>query len=180
MKIACVRPIPLVAAAFAACLSFSNLQAAEPPKVGDKAPAIEGKDQNGKTWKLADHLGKHAVLLYFYPKDDTKGCTIEACGFRDRMSELKQDQVEVVGVSFDNEESHQKFISKNNLNFTLLADTDGKIAEAYGAKMPDKNMARRVSFLIDKDGAIQHVTDTGNAQVHLTEMKDAVEKLKKG
>ena len=140
---------------------------------------IEAKDQNGKTWTLADHLNKHAVLLYFYPKDDTRGCTIEACGFRDRMTELKKDNVEVVGVSFDDAESHKKFIEKNNLNFTLLVDTGGKIAQAYGAKMADKNMARRVSFLIDKDGIIKHVTDTGNAETHLAEMKEAVEKLKK-
>jgi peroxiredoxin Q/BCP len=95
------------------------------------------------------------------------------------MSELTKDNVEVVGVSFDNEDSHQKFIAKHNLNFTLLADTDGKIAAAYGAKMADKNMARRVSFLIDKDGTITHVTDTGNAETHLAEMKEAVGKLKK-
>ena len=153
--------------------------AADAPKVGDKAPMIQGKDQDGKTWKLSDDLGKKAVLLYFYPKDDTKGCTKEACGFRDQMSDLKKDNVEVVGVSLDNAESHQQFISKYNLNFRLLADTDGKIAQAYGAKMPDKNMARRVSFLIAKDGTITHITDNGNADTHLTEMKDAVEKLKK-
>jgi peroxiredoxin Q/BCP len=169
----------LLAAALAACFSVSSTFAADVPKVGDKAPIISGKDQQGKTWNLADHLKKHAVLLYFYPKDDTKGCTIEACGFRDRMSELTKDNVEVVGVSFDNEDSHQKFIAKHNLNFTLLADTDGKIAAAYGAKMADKNMARRVSFLIDKDGTITHVTDTGNAETHLAEMKEAVGKLKK-
>jgi thioredoxin-dependent peroxiredoxin len=179
MKINCIRSVPLLAAALAACFSVSSLLAADAPKVGDKAPMIAGKDQEGKTWNLADHLKKHAVLLYFYPKDDTKGCTIEACGFRDRMSELTKDNVEVVGVSFDNEDSHQKFIAKHNLNFTLLADTDGKIAEAYGARMADKNMARRVSFLIDKDGTIKHVTDTGNAETHLAEMKEAVGKLKK-
>src|SRR5947207_15373592 len=120
MKIVSIRCLPVAAALIAACLPSGPLLAADPPKEGDKAPIIEGKDQNGQAWKLADHIGKHAVLLYFYPKDDTKGCTIEACGFRDRMSELKQDKVEVVGVSFDNAESHQKFISKNNLNFTLL------------------------------------------------------------
>jgi peroxiredoxin Q/BCP len=149
-------------------------------KVGDKAPLIEGKDQDGKTWKLADELGKKAVLLYFYPKDDTPGCTKEACGFRDRISDLKKENVDVIGVSFDSAESHQKFISKYNLNFPLLADTDGKIADAFGVKMANRPMAKRVSFLIDKDGKIAHVTDTMNAETHLTEMKTAVEKLKKG
>ena len=154
--------------------------AAEVPKVGDKAPLIEGKDQDGKTWKLADEIGKKAVLLYFYPKDNTPGCTKEACGFRDRISDLKKENVEVIGVSFDNAESHQKFISKYNLNFPLLADTDGKIADAFGVKMENRPMAKRVSFLIDQDGKIAHVTDTMNADTHLTEMKAAVEKLKKG
>jgi peroxiredoxin Q/BCP len=179
MKIHPHRSIPLLATALAACFSLVSLLAADVPKVGDQAPLISGKDQQGHNWNLADHLKKHAVLLYFYPKDDTKGCTLEACGFRDRMSELTKDDVEVVGVSFDNEDSHQKFIAKHNLNFTLLADTEGKIAEAYGAKMPDKNLARRVSFLIDKGGTIKHVTDTGNAETHLAEMKEAVGKLKK-
>lgn len=179
MKIQSVRSVPLLATVLAACFSLSVSRGAVVPRVADKAPMITGKDQQGKTWSLADHLKQHAVLLYFYPKDDTKGCTIEACGFRDRMSELTRDNVEVVGVSFDNEDSHQKFIARHNLNFTLLADTDGKIAEAYGAKMPDRNMARRVSFLIDKDGTIKHVTDTGSAETHLAEMKEAVGKLKK-
>ena len=148
------------------------------PKVGDKAPLLEGKDQNGKEWRLTDSLGKKVVLLYFYPKDDTPGCTKEACGFRDRIADLKQQNVEVVGVSFDSPESHQKFISKYNLNFPLLADTDGKIADAYGVRIPDRAMAKRVSFLIGRDGKIAHITNTMNAETHLTEMKEAVEKLK--
>ena len=160
--------------------AFGLSTGAELPKVGDKAPLIEGKDQDGKTWKLADEIGKKAVLLYFYPKDNTPGCTKEACGFRDRISDLKKENVEVIGVSFDNAESHQKFISKYNLNFPLLADTDGKIADAFGVKMENRPMAKRVSFLIDQDGKIAHVTDTMNADTHLTEMKAAVEKLKKG
>jgi len=149
------------------------------PKTGDKAPLVEGKDQNGKNWKLSDTLGKKVVLLYFYPKDDTPGCTKEACGFRDRIADLKKENVEVIGVSFDSPESHQKFISKYSLNFPLVADTDGKIADAYGVRMPDRPMARRVSFLIAEDGKIVHVTDTMNADTHLAEMKEAVEKLKK-
>jgi peroxiredoxin Q/BCP len=148
------------------------------PKAGDKAPLIEGKDQDGKTWKLADHVGKQVVLLYFYPKDDTPGCTKQACGLRDRMDGLKKEQVEVVGVSFDSSESHQKFIAKHSLNFPLLADTDGKIADAYGVRRePGKNIARRASFLIGRDGKIAHVTDVPSADVHLAEMKGAVAKL---
>ena len=154
-------------------------QPAKMPKVGDAAPPVTGKNEKGKTWKLADAAGKKIVLLYFYPKDDTPGCTKEACGFRDSIGDLKKSGVEVLGVSFDGEESHQKFIEKHNLNFPLLADTDGKIADAYGVRVPGKNVARRVSFLIGKDGKIVHVTDSPQADVHLNEMKAAVEKLRK-
>ena len=159
---------------------FVNATEAATPKVGDKAPLVEGKNQDGKSWKLIDSLGKKIVLLYFYPKDNTPGCTKEACGLRDRMADLKKDGVEVIGVSFDSSDSHQKFIEKYNLNFPLLADTDGKIADAYGVRRePGKNIARRVSFLISKDGKIAHVTDSANADVHLAEMEGAVAKLTK-
>jgi thioredoxin-dependent peroxiredoxin len=163
-------------ALLAVCL---NVAAADKPKVGDKAPLVEGKDENGKTWKLADKIGKKNVLLYFYPKDNTPGCTKEACGLRDRMGDLQKENVEVVGVSFDDEESHKKFIADQKLNFNLLADTDGKIADAFGVRIPGQNKASRVSFLIDKTGKIAHVTDNKSADVHLDEMKDAVAKLKK-
>jgi thioredoxin-dependent peroxiredoxin len=176
-----MKAIITTMAVLAAALTLGS--AAEPattPKVGDAAPPIEGKDQDGKAWKLSDHTGKKAVLLYFYPKDDTPGCTKQACGLRDQMSDLKKENVEVVGVSFDNAESHQKFREKHSLNFTLLADTDGKIADAYGVRRgPGAKMARRASFLIGKDGKIKHVTDTPSADTHLTEMKAAVARLEK-
>jgi len=153
--------------------------AADMPKVGDKAPLVEGKDQAGKTWKLAELVGKKAVLLYFYPKDDTPGCTQEACGLRDRMADLAKDNVAVIGVSFDSGKSHQQFIDKYRLNFPLLADTGGQIAEAYGARIPGRDMARRVSFLIGLEGKIAHVTADPSAEVHLSEMNAAVAKLPK-
>ncbi len=150
------------------------------PKVGDKAPLIVGKDQDGKKWKLADDVNHKIVLLYFYPKDDTPGCTKEACGLRDRMAELQKDNIEVVGVSFDPADSHQKFIAKYKLNFKLLADTEGKIADTYDVRRkPGIKVARRASFLIGLDGKIVHVTDNPDANVHLTEMKDAIAKLTK-
>src|ERR1043165_6535880 len=176
MKIYSLPPLPLLAVFFLTSLSLCS---AATPKVGDQAPPVEGKDQDGNTWKLADVAGKKIVLLYFYPKDDTPGCTKEACGFRDQIGDLKKENVEVIGVSFDSLESHQKFISKFQLNFPLLADTDGKIADAYGVRMTGKNMARRVSFLIGLDGKIAHVTDNPKADPHLTEMKEAAGKLKK-
>jgi peroxiredoxin Q/BCP len=166
--------------AFAVTLAAMPTKAAETPKAGDKAPLVTGKDQNGKEWKLASLIGRKNVLLYFYPKDDTPGCTKEACSFRDSIEQFKSANVEVVGVSFDSAESHQKFIEKHSLNFPLLADTDGKIADAYGTRRePGRNVARRVSFLIGLDGKIVHVTDTSSADVHIAEMKEAIGKLKK-
>jgi thioredoxin-dependent peroxiredoxin len=149
------------------------------PKAGDAAPSFEGQNQDGKTVKLADLSGKKIVLLYFYPKDFTGGCTTEACGFRDRMGDLAKDNVEVIGVSFDSADSHKQFIAKYNLNFTLLADTDGKIADLYGVRTAGKNMANRVSFLIGLDGKIVHVTDAMNPQTHFDEMQAAIAGLKK-
>jgi peroxiredoxin Q/BCP len=155
---------------------------AQMPKAGDTAPLVTGTDQNGKDFKLADLVGKKIVLLYFYPKDFTGGCTKEACSFRDGFEEFATNNVEIVGVSFDSADSHQKFIAKYNLNFRLLADTDGKIADLYGVRTKNKQgnpMAKRVSFLIGLDGKIVHVTDTGNPDVHLAEMKAAIAGLKK-
>ncbi|HET7624636.1 MAG TPA: peroxiredoxin [Verrucomicrobiae bacterium] len=173
--------IPALQILASACVFMTALSlSAAPstmPKVGDKAPLVQGKDQNGKTWKLADDVGKKIVLLYFYPKDETPGCTKEACGFRDSISDLEKEGVKVVGVSFDSEDSHQKFIANHNLNFTLIADTDGKIADTYGVRMANRSMARRVSFLIDRDGKIVHITDSPKAEVHLTEMKAAAKKM---
>jgi peroxiredoxin Q/BCP len=174
---ATLRALSLTALVLLAGLGLAS--AAKTPAVGDTAPLVSGTDQNGKAWSLADDIGKKVVLLYFYPKDDTKGCTKEACGLRDRMGDLKKDNVEVIGVSFDSLTSHQAFITKYSLNFPLLVDTDGKIADAYGARMSDKNMARRVSILIGLDGKIVHVTDAPAADVHLAEMKTAVANLPK-
>lgn len=152
---------------------------AETPKVGQVAPSFEGVDQDGTKWRLADLSGRKIVLLYFYPKDGTPGCTAEACGLRDRMGQLSAEDVQVLGVSFDSAESHRKFRENNQLNFPLLVDTDGKLADLYGArKAPEATMARRVSFLIARDGKITHITDTNTASIHLSEMQEAIAKLK--
>lgn len=147
------------------------------PKVGDMAPPFQGVDQNGNVVKSSDYIGKKIVLLYFYPKDFTGGCTKEACGFRDRMADLQKDNVKVIGVSFDNVDKHKAFIAKYDLNFTLLADPDGKIVDAYGTRMMGMKMSNRVSFLIGLDGKIVHVTDSGNPQVHFKEMQAAIDSL---
>jgi peroxiredoxin Q/BCP len=163
------------AAAFA--MSAATVLADLRPEVGFQAPLFTGHDQDGNKWSLKSHIGKEAVLLYFYPKDDTKGCTAEACSIRDKMSEFKQRDVEVVGVSFDNADSHQRFIFKYNLNFPLLVDPKGKIADLYGVRMPHKDMDRRVSFLIGPDGRVAHITDSPDPAVHLREMQAAVAHL---
>jgi thioredoxin-dependent peroxiredoxin len=147
--------------------------------VGKAAPKFDLPSSTGKNIKLDEFKGKQTVVLYFYPRADTPGCTKEACGLRDRIGDLTKDKVQVLGVSFDDGESHKKFIAKHNLNFPLLVDTDGKIADQYGARMTGKNMARRVSFLIGMDGKIAHVTDNPSADVHLNEIKEAVASLAK-
>lgn len=165
-------------AAVAVLFSTTTIFAAM-PKAGDTAPLFTGKNQDGKTFKLADLIGKKIVLLYFYPKDFTGGCTKEACGFRDRVGELQKDNVQVVGVSFDSAESHQKFIAAYHLNFPLIADPEGKIVDLYGARMGNMDMANRVSFLIGLDGKIVHVAKSGDPNVHFNEMKAAIAGLKK-
>ncbi len=163
----------------ATLLSSATAVFAGMPKAGDTAPAFAAPDQDGKTVSLADFSGKKNVLLYFYPKDFTGGCTKEACGFRDRMGDLQTNNVAVIGVSFDSAASHKEFIEKYHLNFTLLADTDGKVAAAYDVKMPVMKMAKRVSFLIGTDGKIVHVTDAMSPQTHFAEMQAAIAGLPK-
>jgi len=131
-------------------------------KEGDKAPAFTSKDQNGNSVSLSEFKGKK-VVLYFYPKDSTPGCTAEACDFRDNYQGLKAQGIEVLGVSIDDEKSHQKFITKYDLPFTLLADTDKAIVEAYGV-WGEKSMygkkymgTNRTTFIIDEEGNIAHI-----------------------
>jgi peroxiredoxin Q/BCP len=134
------------------------------PTEGTKAPDFTAKDQNGNTLSLSDFRGK-TVILYFYPKDDTPGCTAEACDFRDNYQSLIGKGFEVVGVSVDDEKSHKKFVTKHNLPFPLIADTDHSIVEAYGV-WGEKNMygrkymgTMRTTFIINADGVITHVID---------------------
>ena len=129
---------------------------------GQKAPYFEGTDQNGKTIKLDDYKGKKLVL-YFYPKDNTPGCTKEACSFRDSYNEMIAKGFEVVGVSGDSEKSHQKFADKFELPFPLIADTEKTIMEEYGTfgekKMYGKSFlgVKRTTFIIDENGIVEKV-----------------------
>jgi peroxiredoxin Q/BCP len=147
-------------------------------KEGDKAPDFNAKDQDGNDVKLADLKGQR-VVLYFYPKDDTPGCTKEACSFRDADDVYKSKGIRVLGVSTDNEKSHQKFISKFQLPFDLLADTDKQIVEAYGVWGEKSMYGRkymgtfRKTFLIDGDGKIVKIFDKVDVSAHADEVLTA-------
>jgi peroxiredoxin Q/BCP len=147
-------------------------------KEGDEAPDFSSKDQNGNPVKLSDFKGQK-VVLYFYPKDDTPGCTKEACSFRDADDVYRDKGIKVLGVSTDDEKSHQKFISKFQLPFDLLADTDKDIVEKYGV-WGEKNMygkkymgTNRKTFLIDEDGKIAKIFDKVNVAEHADEVLSA-------
>ncbi|MBU6408922.1 MAG: peroxiredoxin [Verrucomicrobia bacterium] len=172
------KSIACLIAAIATVVSTGTVRAAM-PAAGTAAPLFAAQDQNGHSFKLSNLIGKRVVLLYFYPKDFTGGCTKEACGYRDRMPELEKDGVQVVGVSFDSAASHRAFEKKYHLNFILIPDPDGRVADLYGARMNGRNMDKRVSFLIGLDGRIMHVTDSPNPAVHFREMKEAIAALKK-
>ena len=144
---------------------------------GQKAPEFTVNDQNGKSVSLSNFAGK-SIILYFYPKDDTPGCTAEACSFRDNYESLLAEGFEVLGVSTDDEKSHLKFIGKYNLPFSLIADTEKKIVEAYGVWV-EKNMygkkymgVSRKTFIIDKNGMILKIidkVDTKNSSAQVLE-----------
>jgi len=163
-------------------LLSSQSPAAPLLKVGAMAPAVVARDQANKPWVLADALADphvKTVLLYFYPKDDTPGCTKQACGWRDQMSGFIQRGVLVVGISCDSVASHARFAKKHQLNFTLLADAKCKAAEAYGVRVPKRDFTRRVSFLISKQGKVLHVVDHRTPARHHAEMQMAIERLLK-
>ncbi|MFM6954699.1 MAG: thioredoxin-dependent thiol peroxidase [Sphingobacteriaceae bacterium] len=149
-------------------------------KQGDKAPAFSANDQNGNLISLSDFAGK-TVVLYFYPKDATPGCTVEACDFRDNYQALQAKGLVVLGVSTDDEKSHAKFIGKFQLPFTLLADTDKKLVEAYGVWV-EKSMygktymgTARKTFIINPEGKIAHIiekVDTKRASQQVLDLLD--------
>lgn len=144
-------------------------------KKGDKAPNFAVSDADGNPVRLKDLRGKN-VVLYFYPKDDTPGCTREACAFRDSFAKFKKRGIEVLGVSLDSEKSHQKFAAKYDLPFRLLADTERKVSEAYGTYGEKKFMGRkymgnhRMTFLIDEKGRIKKVFDKVKPDAHAEEV----------
>ena len=150
-------------------------------KEGDAAPEFGIKDQNGKICHLVDYKGKK-VILYFYPKDLTPGCTVESCNLRDNYTELKKDGFEVIGVSADDEAKHQKFINKHDLPFNLLADVDHKVLNAYGVWGPKKFMGKeydgihRTTFVINEDGIIEKIINKVDTKEHTKQILEELNK----
>lgn len=144
-------------------------------KAGDKAPELNINDQNGKRHSIADYKGKK-VILYFYPKDATPGCTVQACNLRDNYSSLQKQGYEVIGVSADTEKSHQKFIEKKQLNFTLLADVNKEVLNRYGVWGEKKFMGKtyngihRTTFIIDEKGTIEKIITDVKTKDHTNQI----------
>jgi len=151
--------------------------AADMPKVGDKAPDFSVPASDGTTLHLKDVIGKGNIILYFYPKDDTPGCTKEACGIRDTFDEFKGLKATVFGVSFDTVESHKNFIAKYKLPFVLLADTDKSVAKLYGVADNSSRFASRATFVIDKTGKIVFVDPKVNPATHAAELRTVLKGL---
>ncbi|MDF5729741.1 MAG: peroxiredoxin [Rhizonema sp. PD38] len=139
--------------------------------VGSYAPGFSVKDTKGNTVSLSDFKGK-TVVLYFYPKDDTPGCTKQACSFRDNIDQYKSKDVVILGVSADDELSHQAFTQKFNLNFPLLADTDKILIKAYD--VDGGGYAKRVTYVIDGEGKISHVDNAVNTSTHAGDILSAL------
>lgn len=139
--------------------------------VGTKAPEFTVKDTNGKTVSLSDFTGK-TVVMYFYPKDDTPGCTKEAQSFRDNYTEYQNKDMVVLGVSMDNEASHKAFTEKYGLPFQLLADVDGTITKAYNVE--GNKYSKRVTYIIDAEGKISHVDEKVKTDSHAKDILEVI------
>lgn len=147
-------------------------------QVGDQAPNFTLPASTGQNVSLSDFIGTTAVVLYFYPKDDTPGCTAEACSFRDNYEVFKEAGAEVIGVSADSEDSHQKFSAKYKLPFILLSDTDGSLRKNYGVSATFGLLPGRVTYVIDKQGVIQHIFSSAFApQKHIDEALKTIRAL---
>jgi len=149
-------------------------------QIGDTAPDFSLPDKSGSTVNLKDFIGKKAVVLYFYPKDDTPGCTVESCAFRDQYEVFRAAGAEVIGVSGDSPESHQKFASKYNLPFILLSDKGDQVRKQYGATTAFGFIPGRVTYVIDQAGVVQYVFDSMlNFKGHVEEAIKTLQKINK-
>ena len=143
-------------------------------KVGDSATDFKGATSDGTQLGLKDFVGKKNVVLYFYPKDDTPGCTKEACSFRDNLDVVRKMDAEVIGVSLDSVDSHMKFTSKYKLTFPLISDKEKKIARAYGVLRDTGTSTNRVTFIIDKTGKIAKMFPKVDVTKHTEEVVEAL------
>lgn len=148
-------------------LMFSSHGSAEPVEIGKPAPEFQLLDQHGKTHSLDDYRGRWLVI-YFYPKDDTPGCTTEACAFRDDVLHLRRMDVGLVGISTDDVESHKEFANKYNLPFSLLSDRDGNVARSYGSltRMGPFRFAKRHTFIIGPEGRVERIYRDVDPKTH--------------
>ena len=147
-------------------------------RVGDEAPDFVLPDRTGKMVRLSEFRGHKAVVLYFYPKDDTPGCTKESCAFRDGYQDFQGAGAEVIGVSSDSAESHGKFAAKHRLPFTLLADQGGQVRKRYGVPATLGLLPGRVTFVIDRSGVVRHVFNSQfQATQHVSEALEALRRL---
>lgn len=148
-------------------------------KVGDRAPAFTLSNQQGTAVNLADLLGQKPIVLYFYPKDDTPGCTAESCAFRDSYEVFQEAGAEVIGISADTPESHQRFANKHRLPFTLLSDTGNQVRKLYGVPSTLFVLPGRVTYVIDRTGVVQHVFDSQlDFNAHVKEALATLERIK--
>lgn len=147
-------------------------------QLGDKIPHFSAKDNSGNDFDSTSIVGKKPVVFYFYPKDNTPGCTAQACSFRDQYEDFKDLGAEVVGISSDSIASHEKFVQQYNLPFILLSDNDKKIRNLFGVK-PDLFglIPGRVTYVADKNGIIQLIFDSMNATNHIPKALETIKKM---
>jgi len=145
-------------------------------KIGDKLPSFSAKDTNGNIFNSQDYIGKQPLVIYFYPKDNTPGCTAQACSFRDSYEEFKDLGAEVIGISSDTVTSHLKFKSKFNLPFILLSDNDKKLRKLFGVQNSLFIIPGRETFVIDKHGVVIMVFNSMSSEIHIIKALKALKK----
>ncbi len=144
-------------------------------KVGDRVPDFSLPSQTGTTVNISDLIGKKSLVIYFYPKDDTPGCTAESCAFRDSYEVFTDAGAEVIGISADSPQSHQQFAQKYNLPFTLLSDTDNRVRKLFGVPSTLFVIPGRVTYIIDQEGIVRHIFDSMlDFKAHVTESLNTI------
>ncbi|MCA2621619.1 MAG: peroxiredoxin [Microcystis aeruginosa Ma_QC_Ch_20071001_S25] len=144
-------------------------------KVGDRVPNFSLPSQTGTTVNVSDLIGKKSLVIYFYPKDDTPGCTAESCAFRDSYEVFTDAGAEVIGISADSPQSHQQFAQKYNLPFTLLSDSDNRVRKLFGVPSTLFVLPGRVTYIIDQEGIVRHIFDSMlDFKAHVTESLNTI------